>query len=288
MTFYVPNTGQYLLPEQAFNALISEVGQRVSWMKSHSCPCTYTQTITFNRLNTPGSAQRDCRRCFGLGIYWDTPSIPFRAYLNFSSRTPTPDEPGVFMNETVGPVIASEPSLTIGHSNPKLSLLDPAQPTTAWENASIDDVFVAMDMLSRYTAVLQVGGTQNLPYQQNLQIAPSGAVTVWNPATLDVEQVAQYGVSGPTVVIAGYPDGTNYMVEFQAAPTYVIWKRAGGMPHVRPFGGGTVNEPRRFRLQALDLWTRQRGIQPTAAGSTTVGGKAVAFGIPSISGLNAQ
>ncbi len=90
-------------------------------------------------------------------------------------------------------------------------------------------------------------------------------------------QVTHYAIDGPTVTIGGYPNGTAYMVEFQAAALYVAFRRAGGLPHVRPFGGGTVNEPRRFRLQALDFWTRQRGIQPSAAGSKVLGGKAMPY-----------
>jgi hypothetical protein len=62
------------------------------------------------------------------------------------------------------------------------------------------------------------------------------------------------------------------MVEFMAAPMYVVFRPAGGLPHVRQFAVGTVNEPRRFKLQALDLWTRQRGQGPQAPGSTAAAG----------------
>ena len=55
------------------------------------------------------------------------------------------------------------------------------------------------------------------------------------------------------------------MVEFSAAALFVLFRRAGGLPHSRPLGGGTVNEPKVFHLAALDFWTRQRGIQPTVS-----------------------
>jgi hypothetical protein len=158
--------------------------------------------------------------------------------------------------------------------NPNLAVNDPGQPTKAWRDASTDDKFIAVDMLSRYTAVLQAGVKENLPFQQNLQIERQDAVTVWDPVTGDVLPVMNYAVSGATVTIIGYPAGTNYMVEFQAAPVFIAFRSAGGLPHVRPFGGGTVNEPRRFRLQALDFWTRQRGLEPQAAGSVKTGGQA--------------
>lgn len=265
MSFFVPNTAAVLLPENRFDALISEVGQRVGWMRSHACPCTYSYTVANNLLSTQGSAQRDCKTCLGVGFYWDAPGPPFRAYISFMHVAATPDEPGVIMNETFGMAQTADPSLTIPFLNPNLAANDPAQPTNAWTNASTDDIFVAVDMVSRYTAMLQVGGLINLPFQQNLQVAPMGAVTVWDPVTSSVVPVINYSVSGPTVTIANYPDGTSYMVEFQAAALYVAWKRAGGMAHIRPFGGGTDNLPRRFRLQTLDPWMRQRGIQSTVS-----------------------
>lgn len=284
MTFTVPNTAAILLPEIRFDALISEVGQRVGWMRSHSCPCTYSFTMENNRLATPGSAQRACKTCLGIGTYWDAPGPLFRSYISFMHVAATPDEPGTVMNEVFGPVQTGEPSITIPHTNPNLSANDPAQPTQAWVNASTDDIFCAVDMLTRYTAMLQVGGLTNLPYQQNVHVAPAGAVTVWNPATSTVAPVLNYSVNGPSVTIANYPDGTSYMVEFQAAQLWVAWKRAGGLPHIRPFGGGTDNLPRRFRLQTLDPWLRQRGIQspisvlPATGNATGVFADAIAAG----------
>lgn len=191
--------------------------------------------------------------------------------------SPTPDEPGTVQDPKFGTFQVAEPTLTIPYQTPGLAVDDPTQPTPIWRDASTDDIFVAIDMLARYTAKLQVGGQVNLPFQQNLQIAAQGAVTVWDQATASVVPVANYAVVGPTVTIGGYPNGTAYMVEFQAAGLYVAFRKAGGLPHVRPFGGGTVNEPRRFRLQALDFWTRQRGIQQPAAGSKVLGGKAMPY-----------
>ena len=260
------------LPGQDFDALIAVDGQRVSWMRGHTCPCVFAGGGGQGRLPQLGSAQRSCTKCLGVGTYWDTPSLPFRAYIEFMHMSPTPDEPGVRMNETYGMWQSSEPSMTIPFANPTLAVNDPGQPTDAWNNASIDDQFIPVDMQARYTAVLQAGVRENLPFQQNLLVAPSGAVTIWDPASGDVVPVADYAVVGPTVTIGGYPDGTNYMVEFIAAPKYVVFRAAGGLPHVRPFGGGTVNEPRRWRLQALDFWTRQRGLEPLAAGSMQLGG----------------
>jgi hypothetical protein len=261
MSFHVPSTSHVLLPEYRFDALISEVGQRVGWMRSHACPCVYSTTSQNNRLAIEGSAQAACQTCGGVGFYWDAPGPPFRAYVSFMQMAATPNEPGVTMNDTLGMVQMADPSITIPFMNSNLASNDPAQPTDAWTNATTDDIFIAVDMVSRYTAMLQVGGQVNLPFQQNLSVAPTGAVTIWNPVTSRVEAVSGYAVAGPAVTISGYPPGTSYMVEFQAAAIYVAFKRAGGLPHVRPFGGGTDKLPRRFRLQTLDPWMRQRGIQ---------------------------
>jgi hypothetical protein len=270
---YVPPTDPYLLYPGDFNALIGQIGQRVSWSRSHSCPCTFTAAYSGGstafpgtpfggRLSTPGSPQRQCRTCLGLGIYWDAPSLPFQASMSFRHISPSPDEPGTVMDSRLGVTQMSEPSLTIPYFNPFLDPGDPRQPTLAWTNTSAYDMIFAVDMLTRYTSVLTVGGQQNLPLQQNLQIASSGAVTVWDPGTQAVVPVSGYIVSGATVTLpSSYASGTSYMVEFLAAASYVVFRRAGGFPHTRPMGGGTTLLPKAFSLQMLDFWTRQRGMQ---------------------------
>lgn len=259
-----------------FDALIARMGQRISWLKGHACPCTFAGASANGALPLPGSAARGCQTCGGMGIYWDPPSIPFVAWIKFVEMSPTPDEPGARVDRVYGTVQLAEPSLTLPYRNPSLAVGDPAQPTAAWNDASFDDQFVAVDMLSRFTAKLEVGGVEYLPYQQNLRVAPSGAVTTWDPDAMAVVPVADYVVSGASVTIdpSVYPAGTAYMVEFHAAPTYVAFRPAGGLPHVRPFGAGTQSEPRRFKLQALDFWLRQRGQGPQAAGSTAIAGTA--------------
>lgn len=271
-----PGGAATALQSWRFDALIARIGVRLSWMKSHTCPCVFAGGGANGSLPLPGSAQRSCKKCLGLGTYWDAPTVPFIAHVKFVEMSPTPDEPGVRVDHVYGTVQLSEPSMTLPYSNPNLAMTDPQQPTAAWTDASLDDAFVAVDMLSRFTAKLQVGGISYLPYQQNVQIASSGAVTVWNPVTMDVDTVEHYAVSGPSVTIdpTVYPDGTSYMVEFLAAPMFIAFRPAGGMPHVRPLGAGTQNEPRRFKLQALDFWTRQRGQGPQAPGTLNVGGSA--------------
>jgi hypothetical protein len=265
MSAFSPPIGMSLPPGR-FNSLIATVGQRVGWLRSHACPCVWSQSPFNGKLSTQGSPQRACQTCLGIGIYWDLPTLPFQVGMTFRERSPTPVEPGVVMNDKFGMFQSSEPSLTIPYCNPYLDPGDPQQSTIAWQNASTDDMFVAVDMLARYTAVLQVSGQAILPFQQNLQVASSGAVTVWNGAAQAVTSVTGYTVSGATVTIpAGYPAGTTYMVEFLAAALFVAFRRAGGLPHSRPLGGGVVNEPRVFHIQSLDYWTRQRGIQPTVS-----------------------
>lgn len=180
--------------------------------------------------------------------------------------SPSPDEPGVQMDPKWGPLATAEPSVTIPHANPYLDPLDPAQPTNCWTNASTDDVFIEVDATARFTAMLRQGVVSTLPYQQNVAVAATGAVTVYQPPSGStgglVVPVSGYSVSGAAVTlpIGVYPDGQAYMVEFTAAPAYVAFRKAGGLPHPRPLGVGSLAEPRRFRLMELDLWLRQKGI----------------------------
>lgn len=273
-TAALPNITPYLLPQEPFNALISKIGARTTWMRSHTCPCTFAGGGALGALPFPGSPQPDCLQCFGIGTYWDPPTLPFMVGVSYMHLSPSPDEPGTIMDPKFGSVQTSEPSVTIPYLNPD----DPMSPLLAWTYASTNDMFVMVDMLSRFTAVLQVGGIEVLPYQQNLQIAPEGAVTVYDPVSRTI-QFVPYDISGAQVTIdtSIYPVGTNYMVEFQSAPVYVAWRRSGGLPHVRPFGGGGVTLPRRFRLQALDFWTRQRMNIPSPTGSTIIMGKSLQF-----------
>ena len=56
----------------AFDLLLSgDLGTRVRWARSHKCPCVEPQ----------GGASQTCTVCDGLGVYWDTPSLPFKAGL---------------------------------------------------------------------------------------------------------------------------------------------------------------------------------------------------------------
>ena len=183
-------------------------------------------------------------------------------------QSPTPDEPGGFTDEKMGTLHQGMPSITIPANNPYLVSGDPGQPWPAWQGAGIGDQFVMVDMQTRFNAVLQVSGVVNLPYHQGVLVAAAGAVTTYDATTFVTQPVLDYVVSGATVTLPpGYPPGTNYIVEFQASPTYVAFRKAGGDPHIRPAGGGQISEPRRFRLQMLDLWLRENapGTQSYAA-----------------------
>lgn len=255
---FLPSAGQ-LLPPLSFDLMISTIGTRIAWRKSHACPCVFAGGGMNGQLPLPGGSQPSCNTCLGLGVYWDEPVGPFIAWMKFVEMSPTPDEPGVRVDQTFGVAQLAEPSLTIPYQNPLLASGDPGQPTTVWNDASTYDAFIAYDMVARFTAKLQMGGIEFLPYQQNLTVAPSGAVTVWDTVADQIIQVSGYTVSGAMVTLPNtYAPGTNYMVEFKAAPTYIAFRPAGGVPHIRPFGGGTLNEPRRFKIQELDFWTRER------------------------------
>lgn len=236
---YLPPISPYVLPAATFDAIISAYGIRLYWLKSHACPCIYN-------YDQPGSPDPACQTCQGRGIYWDTPLGPFMGLITWTDFSPRPDEPGAQVNEVRGLVQQGQPTLSI-----------PSAATGVYSGAAVYDTFVELDAVTRYDAQLQAGVRTALPYQQNVTVAASGAVSVYDNINKVLVPVSGYTVSGVSVFLpSGYAQGTNYIVEFTASPAYVALRPAGAMPHTRPFG--QVNEPRRFKLQALDLWTRAR------------------------------
>lgn len=222
-----------------FNNLILAYGVRLLWQQGHLCPCTFGGP-------QPGSPDNQCVTCSGRGYYWDVPVGPFIGLITFMHISPSPDEPGATMDEKVGIMQRSEPALTI-----------PSTQVVPWTNATLNDIFVEIDAIDRFDAELTVGSIQAVPYQNQLSIAPSGAVTIYDTTTHTVVPVSGYVVSGATVTLpSGYAPGTSYVVEFYAAKTYVAWRNAGSIGHDRPFA--QLAEPKRFRLQTLDLWLRER------------------------------
>jgi hypothetical protein len=234
---WLPPIEPWVLPRTPFESIIGQYGIYLMWAKSHVCACIYGGDI-------PGSPDAACTTCLGRGVYWDAPVGPFRGLITFIHMSPSPDEPGTLMSEQQGLMINGEPALTI-----------PWNAGVVWKDAAPFDLYTETEAISRLDAQLQVGGRTVVPYQTNLTIAPQGAVTIYDNETKKVVPVTDYTVNGPQVTLgSGYPEGTNYIVDFYASPTYVAYRVAGAPAHARPFG--SVAEPRRFRLQLLDLWLR--------------------------------
>lgn len=242
---YFPPMDPYVLPAAPLDQFLEAYGVRFTWLKSHQCPCMYGGS-------QPGSPDPACLQCQGRGVYWDEPSCPFMAGVSFAHISFSPDEPGSRVDDKWGQMQHGEPMVTI-----------PSTAGDAYLNCSQYDALVELDSSARFQVNLEVGGITAVPYQHGLTIAASGAVTTYNSMTHLVSP-ATYTVSGATVSLVGdFPPGTGYSVEFTAQPVYVLFRYAGGMPHVRPFGGaGGPQLPRRFRLQPLDLWTRARQSYP--------------------------
>ena len=238
----------YSLPADPFNLLIDAYGQNLLWCKSHTCPCTAYPTAT----NPAGSPNPSCQTCHGRGAYWDSP-VPFIGLLTFGHHESGAGiEPGAAMDPRHGNILEGQPWLSMTQAA-----------GVVWEEASEFDIFVESDAVTRFNTTLSAGpsGIIHLPFQQSLSVAATGAVSTWNPTTASVAPVTGYTVSGTTVVIpASYLDNTPYVVEFEAAPSYVAFRGIGGFPHTRPFVRGQMAYPRRFRLQPLDLWLREQGL----------------------------
>jgi hypothetical protein len=229
-----------MLPNQPFDGIINAYGIRLTWRKSHQCPCMYARQMA-------GSPDPLCKTCFGLGWYWDPAGEPWMGLITFIHTSPTPDEPGTSMNTNVGMINRSEPAISI-----------PSTAPNAYALASLNDIFIEIDSIDRFQTTLKVGGNQNIPYQNQLSVEPIGAVTVYDNVNHNAVFVDGYSVSGTQVTLPPeYPEGTDYVVEFMAAKAYVAWRSAGSIAHDRPFGG--LNEPKRFRCRTLDLWLRDKG-----------------------------
>lgn len=235
--FLLPAT--YALAKERFDNLITAFGVRLSWMKSHACPCTWSGPVK-------GSPDPACVTCRGRAYYWDNGVGPFIGLMTFIHTSPTPDEPGSIVDDDQGLIMNGEPALTI-----------PSTAGTIYTQASAFDLFVEIDSIARYNSTLVVGKNTTVPYQQKLTVAASGAVTIYDTVNHVVVSGISYTVSGQAVLLgSGYPNGTAYTVEYLAAPTYVAFRIAGAPAHTRPFA--QISEPKRFRLQQLDLWLRAR------------------------------
>lgn len=233
-----------LMPRQGFEALLGKVGIRLLWKKSHACPCVWGGSL-------PGSPDPACQTCSGRGIYWDVSSASFMGLIVWSSSSLAITDLGVAEDPAVGQMQHGEPTLTIPYNAGPSGII--------WQNASLFDAFVEIDSFERFTANLQVGGVMAVPYQEGLSIAASGAVTYYDTTTNQSTPVSGYTVSGGNVILPDiFPLDTAYMVEFIANPVFVAFRRAGGLPRVRPFGAGITNLPRRFQVQTLDIWSRAR------------------------------
>lgn len=239
---YYPDLAGFRMPPDAFNTLINQTPISLYWLRAHSCPCTYGGP-------TPGNPDPACKTCFGLAYYWDAGVGPFNGLITFIHTSPTPDEPGARMDTDQGLMVNGEPSLTIPFTD--------GVSGTIWTQAALMDQFVEVNAQSRFNVQLQKGVRETVPYQNNISIAASGAVTIYDPAAQNIVTGVTYTVSGRSVTLtSGYQQGTNYILEYYAAPSYVAYRVAGMPAHVRPFGN--INYPRRFRLQNLDLFIRTR------------------------------
>lgn len=239
----IPSLRSVLIPQPVLDATLNALGNRLGWMKSHTCPCTY------GNPNSNGSPNPRCNTCFGRGTYWEDP-IGFVGGITFMHTSAAPDEPGAVLDPVMGTAMRAAPTLSIPYTNRDGSLCPP------WQMAAEKDAYVATDSTARFNTPLVAGDTTYLPYRQNLEILD---VTRYDAPTMTAVPVpaTQYTVTGAAVILDPdvYPDGTAYVVEYTASIVYVAFRASGGIAHSRPAGSG-ANLPKRFHLELLDVWTR--------------------------------
>jgi len=235
---YLPPMSPYVLPGTPFDTLLGQYGVNLLWLQSNQCACVYGGDM-------PGSPDPDCTSCHGRGVYWNAPYGPFQGLITYATMAPNDREPGVSSDPTYGAIQSASPILTL-----------PASAGIVYEQASLYDAFVEIDSIQRFTCSLRVGGDTALPYQQNVSVAASGAVTVYDQQTHEVSSTNDYVFASGSVILNGYPVNTSYTVQYTASPAYIAFGKSGGMAHTRPFGQGQVALPKRLQLQLLDLFTR--------------------------------
>ena len=232
------------LPESAFDGLINWAGINVLWMKNHNCPC----------VGDTGSPNQQCNACFGKGFFWDPAVGPFIVLMTLVTWIGRNVDMGENTDPNYGMVFQGHPILTI-----------PATLEPIWSQANTNDVFVQIDAIQRFQAVLKVGQQETVPAWHLLgaiTIAPSGAVIVEDPTIVQPVSGVPYTVVGGTVTLSptpqyptGYPEGTSYTVDYTSPVVFVVNEPFGGLAHVRPFGQG-ITYPRRWKMSLLDVWLR--------------------------------
>ncbi|MDE3023134.1 MAG: hypothetical protein KGI54_15010, partial [Pseudomonadota bacterium] len=238
---YYPPVATQLLPRAYLDGQIQALGVRLGWMKGHNCPCSYGYDMT-------GTPDPTCNTCHGRGYFWDAPCGTFTGLLTFMHGLgATPDEPGQVADSKYGIVRKGEPTLTVPYAEQDI-----------WQNMTEFDAVVEIDANSRFRTTFIQGETSIIPYQQGLSI---DSVYIFNRTTQTtfLATSGQYTVSGASVLLNGFDDGTAYSVEFQASPVYIVFRHAGGLPHARPFAAGQSQISRRFRVESMDMWLRARG-----------------------------
>lgn len=237
---FTPSQPFYVaFPPAAFEGIINWAGVNILYMKSHACPC----------VGDVGNPNPKCNVCLARGIYWDPPTGPYVVLITLITQGGRNISfLGDQTDQTFGPISEGDPTLTIPNTTGAL-----------FAEASLYDAYIETDATMRFNSVLRVGQEETLPawHFSNLTIAPTGAVIVEDPTIVQPVSGVTYVVSGSTVTIAGYPEGTSYTVEYQSAPVFISYDKMGSLPHVRPFGQGLLY-PRRFKIKLLDLWIRQK------------------------------
>lgn len=235
----MPSFAGQLMPPPLFNALIRSHGIRMTWMKSHVCPCTMSS-------DSPGSPNPTCNTCHGRGRYWDQPQGPFVLLRTFMHSTEAADEPGATMDAVRGQELHAEPTITI-----------PSDVLPVWSEASEFDAYVEVDTMMRFETAFVTGGNTVLPYQQNVDVE---SVTAYDTTAQDVVALSesQWTNNDGQISLIGFANGTAFTVSYKANPVYIAWRRSGANAHMRLFGAGTAALPVRFRAQWLDAWIRAR------------------------------
>lgn len=236
---YFPDAPSITQPEAVFDAQFQNLGLNLGWMRSHTCPCAAAS----------GNPDPECQSCYGRGIYWEDPKA-FLGYYVYMHTGAAPEEPGASVNARTGLTQAAEPVLSI----PKNGSLSENE---VWTYAALFDAYVELDATTRYSDLFSTSDSRPMALTNPVGATILG-VTRYD---LDSKKVAtvpldEVTVANGVISLDSSLEGMGVSVDYTALPTHIAYNKTGGLIHNRPFAQGRDGLPKRFHIQALDVFLR--------------------------------
>lgn len=208
---------------EAFNRHLANMGQKVLWRASYSCPCTNP---------TSGSPDPRCPLCVGRGRIWET---PVNTVVGVASQKTQMAWARLGMYET-GDMV-----LVVPENSP------------LWDGVGQFDRVTALDGKERFSSVLTRGAPTEKLHIPAIKITRCFWRSRENPATIVEGGIPVFDADGkPTWTEKEPPNSTPYSVTGERYKEYFI---IDGLPSTRNQHGG-MRLPKNVVLRKWDLFGR--------------------------------